>query len=284
MSGSHPVIITEEVVTAILERAECGYALLGDTKQILYANRKWRFAESRDYLLRAIRASSGGKSEDRAGEIVSLFVGITDVLEGGKTLFEIEYACNEETYLLSVSSLHLQGQNMAVVQRVELTSRLALHHKRWEEQRLLTERERQIRVVLALEKMSMGEISTATAEIYGRMSLRESHPDIFRSLMEQYEAMLQQMADGHLHRIEYDISDRVRMMGDQLGLLHVGSRDLLDLHTHALRRAMVEADNAQSSALLEEGLRLALELMSYLVSHYRKYLWLNHSQAEYNER
>lgn len=49
--------------------------------------------------------------------------------------------------------------------------------------------------------------------------------------MEQYEAMLQQMADGHLHRIEYDISDRVRIMGDQLGLLHVGSRDLLDLHT-----------------------------------------------------
>ncbi len=281
MAINSPAAAIEEFAAVMLESAECGFALLGEDRRLLYANGKWRVAEGSDGMLQAF--NSLYEDSNAVEEAQEILIGIANVLAGEAYLFEREYANAEGVYLLRVSLLQFQGRSMAMVQRIELTAPIAAHHQRWEERRLLAERERQIRELLTLEKIGAGEMSAETAEIYGRMSLRESQSEIFQSLVERYGEMLNQMADGRLYQIDYDISDRLRAMGDQLGLVHAGSRDVIDLHTNALRKAMVDADYTQSSALLEEGLHIALELMSYLVGHYRKYLWLNHNQAEYEE-
>lgn len=280
MTQSQPVILSESRAFAILEGAGCGFALVGDGMSLLYSNEKWRAAAANSPLLKAIRAQGiEGEKEPKNEEITPFLAEIEAILGEKSAFFEANYAHADSVYLFSASPLRLQERNVALLQLVDMTPQYRL----LEERRLLGERERLIREALALEKISAGEVSAATAEIYGRMSLRESQPDVFQNLAERYGAMLQQKADERLYSVEYDISDQLRAMGDHLGLLHAGSRDVMDIHASALRKAMLEADYTQSSALLEESVKVAMELMCNLVERYRKYLWLNHNQAGYEE-
>ncbi len=254
---SHPLSFTESLATTLLDSAECGFALLTREGTLLYSNPAWHSLETDETLL---------------------FVALQSLLEEGEARVEQEYRSGDGTahYLLCASLIPHQGQNCILLQRTD-------YRTDWEEQRVQAERERQIREVLVLEKICVREISSATAEIYDRMSLRESHSEIYKTLLGQYGAMLQQMAEGNLEQIEYDISDRLRAMADQLGLLHVGASDVIDLHTQALRKLMAEATHEYANALLEEGRWMVLELMHYLVAHYRKYLWLNQNQSDFED-
>ena len=65
-------------------------------------------------------------------------------------------------------------------------------------------------------------------------------------------------------------------MGEQLGRLKAGPRDVVEIHTIALKdKGNNNVPHPKTQAFMEEGRLLVLELMGHLVSYYRNHLMGN---------
>jgi hypothetical protein len=90
-------------------------------------------------------------------------------------------------------------------------------------------------------------------------------------LVAQYGHILDQRLEQRAYKIETNTSDTLREIANQLGFLRAGPRDVVDVHTHAIRQRVRGASVMRMQAYVEEGRLLVLELMGYLVSYYRAY-------------
>jgi len=101
--------------------------------------------------------------------------------------------------------------------------------------------------------------------------VRESAPDTFKKVVGQYETLMDQALERQAYKVEYNIGEDLRSLADELGFLKAGPRDVVEIHTTALRRKTKEAASAKAQAYAQEGRLMLLELMGDLVSFYRSY-------------
>ena len=104
------------------------------------------------------------------------------------------------------------------------------------------------------------------------MPLRESQPRAFEELEGLYGDVIELALEQRQFKVEHNVSDALRSIADDLGFLRAGPRDVVELHSSALKRKIGESNPAKARAYAEEGRFMALELMGYLVSFYRSYL------------
>jgi DNA-binding NarL/FixJ family response regulator len=109
------------------------------------------------------------------------------------------------------------------------------------------------------------------ARLYGAGPLRETAPDAFRELATRYAQLLDDAVDERTYRVRHGIADRLRAVADELGFLRAGPRDVVDLHTDAMRARAAEVGPRRLEACVAEGRLLIIELMGYLVSFYRRH-------------
>lgn len=121
----------------------------------------------------------------------------------------------------------------------------------------------------SLDTLATYRSTSVTATAYGMLSLKQSAPQIYDDLVEQYALLLDQALEQKAMRINYDLSTELRDIADQLGYLRSGPRDVIELHASALRSRVKNAPMQKSQAYVDEGNLIALELMGYLVSYYR---------------
>lgn len=116
-----------------------------------------------------------------------------------------------------------------------------------------------------------GPGTDVVARLYGAGPLRDTSPDTFRELAERYARLLDDAVDERGYRVRHGIPDRLRAVADELGFLRAGPRDVVDLHTDAMRGRAAEVGPRRREAYIAEGRFLIIELMGYLVSFYRRH-------------
>lgn len=111
--------------------------------------------------------------------------------------------------------------------------------------------------------------TAATARAMGASSLREAHQYTFRELVQSCANLLDVALKQQQYKIEHDLSSDLRTLGDRLGSLRAGPRDVIEIYGTALRERTTDVVAAKAKAYLNEGRMLVLELMGHLVSYYR---------------
>jgi len=145
-----------------------------------------------------------------------------------------------------------------------------------ERQRLLEEleqareRERREKELRSLATLSSAPPTGVTARMYGMVSLIEGFPDNFRELVDTYEELMDLALDQQAYKVEHDVSGRLGAMAETLGFYKAGPRDVVDIHTTALKEKTRKTSTVEKKkAYTGEGWVMVLELMGHLVSFYR---------------
>lgn len=116
-----------------------------------------------------------------------------------------------------------------------------------------------------------GPALPVTAQLYGASPLREHGPDAFEDFVGRYAGLLDKAVESREYVVHHPISEQLRALGDDLGFLGAGPRDVMDVHNETLRRKRSGAAFEKGPVYVEEGRFLVLELMGHLANHYRKY-------------
>jgi len=132
-------------------------------------------------------------------------------------------------------------------------------------------REQQQRELAGLEELSRSTPAPITAQRFGAAPLRQQAPEAFDALLRGYAEVLEHAVEQRIYRVDHRVSDALGSLASQLGGLRAGPRDVVDLHTTALKRRLASAGTEEAEAYTEEGRLLVLELMGHLVSYYRGY-------------
>ncbi|WP_295386090.1 response regulator [uncultured Thiodictyon sp.] len=117
------------------------------------------------------------------------------------------------------------------------------------------------------------------ARIYGAATLRDSNPGLFEELLEDYLGLIEHTAASQVFRLRPEQERSARPLAERLGFMGAGPRDVIELHTEALRRLAQRVGPAQEHQVAVEGRIVVLELMGYLASYYRRYYLSRQSLA-----
>jgi CheY-like chemotaxis protein len=129
-------------------------------------------------------------------------------------------------------------------------------------------RQRELRSLARLT--SSGE-PAVSARFFGMSSLNESAPGTFNELVQVYEDLLEKTMEENVYDVSHDVSAETRKLADTLGFLKVGPRDVVLVHTTAMKRKRASSTSRKAQGYTREGRFLLLELMGYLVTFYQKY-------------
>ena len=123
----------------------------------------------------------------------------------------------------------------------------------------------------SLERISAPPATATTAETFGLMSLHQAAPNTFNQLVQKYGDLIELALEQQAFKVEHDISGELRDMADELGAIKAGPRDVVEIHSTALKGKTGEASQTRYQAYADEGRIMVLELMGHLVSYYRTY-------------
>jgi len=121
----------------------------------------------------------------------------------------------------------------------------------------------------SLESISAGGTSLVTARAHGTERLRESTPDTFDLLVDQYVELIGGAAERHAFRVDGKTSQGLRVLAQRLGFLRARPRDVVDIHTTAVKKAMECKQFRRACVLDDESRLLPIEVMGYLAAYYR---------------
>jgi len=96
-------------------------------------------------------------------------------------------------------------------------------------------------------------------------------PRIFGDLVKRYGKIIDLALEQRQLKTGYDISETLREFSEELGFLKAGPRDVIRVHSIALKERADKAVSGKTHAYFEEGRFIVLELMGYLVTYYRSH-------------
>lgn len=135
-----------------------------------------------------------------------------------------------------------------------------------EEKHQANEREMQ-----EIHRLSTPPPTTITARIYSGSPLKESAPNEFNAALAEYLDVLDLALENRAFKMDTNLPERFRELGLQLGFMRSGPRDVIEIHTNALKKRIQGVPPLKAAAYLEEGRICVLELMGYLTSYYRNF-------------
>jgi len=191
---------------------------------------------------------------------------IDDLIEKGRFSYEGEKVRKDsERFPAQVLFTLTKDRNGKVVGFIEIVEDLT-ERKRAQKARI----EQLERELHSLERLSTPKTAT-TAQMLGLMPLHQSAPNIFDEMLQRYGDLIELALEQQAYRVEHDISGNLRSIAEELGHLKAGPRDVVELHSSALKRKTNAASYAKAQAYMEEGRVMVLELMGHLASYYRTY-------------
>ena len=200
---------------------------------------------------------------------------VSELLEKGRFAYEGEKVGKDgSTFPAQVLLTLTRDKNAKVVGFVEIVEDLT-ERKRAEEATLQArgnaERiERLEKELRSLAGLSSPPQTGVTARMYGVVTLIEGFPDTFRNLVAGYEDLMDLSLEQQAYKVTHDISGRLGSMAETLGFYKAGPRDVVDIHTAALKAKTRKAATIEKrKAYTGEGWIMVLELMGLLASFYR---------------
>jgi DNA-binding NarL/FixJ family response regulator len=198
---------------------------------------------------------------DEAVAVAAVREGAQDYLVKGTTLVDLV----PRSLRYSVER-HKARLTVAREQAARAAAEAALRHAKLADKQ---RRERQERELRSLERLSVPAPTTTTARAFGIAPLSRAVPDTFRDLVERYRDLLDLALEERTYRVEQRLPDALRALADELGFLHAGPRDVVELHAAALRARIADVAPRKAQAYVDEARVMVLELMGYLAAYYR---------------
>lgn len=111
--------------------------------------------------------------------------------------------------------------------------------------------------------------TTVTQGTYEVSAFDSGFTNIFVSLLEDYNQLIEKSIETRIYKVEQDYSIVRKEYANRLGFLKVGPRDLVKIHSEFFKN-LDKNVHPKRLALYHEEARLALlEIMGYLVAYYR---------------
>jgi PAS domain-containing protein len=270
---------TEQFVLAILNSIDAHIAVINEQGIIVAANDFWvQFAQEHgDPAIEHTRVGVNLFEACRHAfqESSRILDGMTSVLQGTTEAFEIDYpfyeASQEERWFrIQVYPLVRSAPRRIVVVHREVTEarRLAKAEAELEANTArIRGQEREIRGLLQLSSTSLG--GDATTSMFGTISLHKSAPHVFDELLQRYETIMEQAVEQRAYKVDYSLSEDLRVIAERLGFLKASPRDVVEIHSQVLQTKSRRVNPLKAQAYTEEGRLMVLELMGYLASYYR---------------
>jgi hypothetical protein len=104
--------------------------------------------------------------------------------------------------------------------------------------------------------------------------LRVGAPAAFETLTRRYGELLDLALEQRGYKVDHRLPETLRALADELGRVRAGPRDVIELHTAALRTRTARGPSRKAQAYTEEAHVMVLELMGYLAGHYRRHALL----------
>ena len=133
------------------------------------------------------------------------------------------------------------------------------------------QREREERELRSFAQISRAPHTAVTARLFGEAPLHEALPDVFNDLLRKYGDLMDMALEQRAYKVEHNMSENLCSMAEEMGFLKAGPRDVVEMHTAAMKRKTSRATSQKAQAYMEEGRLMVLELMGCLVSFYRNY-------------
>lgn len=136
-------------------------------------------------------------------------------------------------------------------------------------EQLKTERDQLNQELQYFEMISGHRASQITSQIFGGKALRQEIPSEFESMVQEYAKNLVLAVERQKFKMEQDTSESVRSLAERLGFLRAGPRDVVEIHTQAMKNLNQNAPSPKIKAFIQEGRMLLIELLGLLVAYYR---------------
>lgn len=133
------------------------------------------------------------------------------------------------------------------------------------------QREQQEREFSGIDRLSQPPGTSVTARMFSGGALRETAAEQFEMLVRRYMQVLDHALERRCFRIENNGADGLQDIADDLGFLRATPRDVVDVHSTALKKKVENVPWQKAQAYLQEGRLTVLELMGHLTAHYRNY-------------
>jgi CheY-like chemotaxis protein len=137
------------------------------------------------------------------------------------------------------------------------------------EQDLTCYRVTQKKEIQYIEKMAAAPETVVTAQQFGQGPLKETARDSFQELIRIYGDLLDQAMEQRAYKVEHDLTAKLRALAEQLGFLSAKPRDLVEIHSAALKGKIKVAPKQKIQVYMDEARLMVLECMGYLASYYR---------------
>lgn len=120
----------------------------------------------------------------------------------------------------------------------------------------------------ALAKLA-GAVVPVTELLLGVGPLRESLPMLFDRFVRQYMAALDEAVDSRAYKNAGDGNAAGSTLGREFAQVGAAPRDVIDVHTTALRMMLRSVKEARARIVLEEARMVLLAVMGHLANTYR---------------
>lgn len=143
--------------------------------------------------------------------------------------------------------------------------------KKWEEEktRLMEERIRELEETFhTLEGMARPPEAAVTARIMGVLPLRETAPGEIAEMTETYCRIMDDALERRIHKSEGNLAEKLGDLASRLGFLNATPRDVVELHSAALKVKSHTGPAPRMRRYLDEGHFLLVELIGYLATYY----------------
>jgi len=213
------------------------------------------------------------KEFTEAGKLQEIIDGL---IETGRFSYEGEKVReNGESFpaqILFTLTKDRSGKVVGFIEIVEdITERKHAEQIKSEARQMSEKVEQMERELHSLERFSTPQKTATTAGTFGFKPFQQASPDIFNQVVQQYGDLLELALEQQGYRVEHDISGKLRTIAEQLRFLKAGPRDVIEVHSFALRSKTDAVSHIKAQGYAEEGRVMVLELMGQLVSCYRTY-------------
>lgn len=122
-----------------------------------------------------------------------------------------------------------------------------------------------------LQAISQNRGTSITADSLGLTSIKAGLPDIFESLLDDYQRLMEGILKEKIFGENKELEKEKKAFINKLGFLQASPRDLMEIHSQVLEKLCNKVQEEKVFFYVHEGRILALEIMGYLASYYRKH-------------
>lgn len=125
--------------------------------------------------------------------------------------------------------------------------------------------------IKSLARLSGSPKASVTAQIMNKVTLKNNFSQAFKELTTKYSDVMDMAVEQRIYKAQNNIGEQLQLIAEKLGFLKAGPRDVVEIHTTALKAKISHVNYAKAQIYVEEGRMTMLELMGNLLSYYRNY-------------